>query len=95
MVNNEFRLKQLKNAKRVVVTPHALERGYDEETIKEDVTDLAGAVYYDSDESVYHLVAEDRIYIIRVDGSKRLVITAYPNDEAPRYHDPQYHLLRG
>lgn len=95
LMNDEFYLQQLQDADEVVVTPHALERGYDESEIRDLVRHLQGTVYLDTDEQAYHIVTADTVVLVKVRNGKRIVVTAYPNDEPSRYHSIQYRLLRG
>ncbi len=94
-MNDDFFLEQLQDAKQVVVTPHALERGYDEEDIRDRVRHLTGVVYWDTQENAYHLVSDDLVIVLNVRNGKRIVITAYPNSDPSRYQTMEYRILRG
>jgi hypothetical protein len=94
-MNDELFLNQLQDADQVVVTPHALERGYDEEDIRERVTTLAGVIYWDTQEKAYHLVSDDLVIVCNVRNGKRIVVTAYPNSDPSRYQTKEYRILRG
>lgn len=94
-MNDDFFLDQLRDADRVVVTPHALERGYDEDDIRERVQRLEGVIYWDTQENAYHLVADDLVIVLNVRNGKRIVVTAYPNSDPARYQTKEYRILRG
>lgn len=94
-MNDELYMDALKAADDVVVTPHALKRGYDEAELAEIARSLPGSVYLDTDEGTYHLVTADTVLVMDVRDETRVVITAYPRGESPRYQLNQYRLLRG
>lgn len=94
-MNNKFFLDQIRDAKKVIVTPHALERGFDEQELESLATDLFGTLYIDTEEQTYHLLADDIVLVITVRNGKRIVLTAYPNDEPSRYHSIRFRRLRG
>lgn len=94
-MNDDFFLDQLLDAKQIVVTPHALERGYDEDNIRDRVRELAGVVYWDTQENAYHLVSDDLVIVCNVRNGKRIVVTAYPNSDPSRYQTTEYRILRG
>lgn len=94
-MNDELYLDALKEADAVVVTPHALRRGYDEAELEAIARELPGSIYLDTDEGTYHLVTADTVLVMDVRDGTRVVITAYPHGESPRYQLDQYRLLRG
>lgn len=94
-MNDDYFLDQLLDAQQVVVTPHALRRGFDETEIGELARQLAGVVYFDTQEQTYHLVSDDIVLIMNVRDGKRIVITAYTLDEPSRYQSIRYRILRG
>ncbi len=83
-------------ADEVVVTDHAIEKGYTKAEIRDAVQALAGSLYLDREQGTYHLVTPDDVYVIRLDGGRRIVITAFPHDsDAPRYQLDRFTLLQG
>lgn len=94
-MNDDFFLQEFRDANEVVVTPHALERGYDEDDVKDRVSNITGVLYMDTKERTYHLVDEELVILINVRNGKRIVVTAYPHDDPGRYHSIRYRLLRG
>lgn len=82
-------------ANRVVITPHALERGYTEDELRELAAELAGSIYLDTDKGTYHVVGEDTVLVLDVRDGTRIVVTAYPRDESPRYQLDRFLLIRG
>lgn len=95
-MNDDLFLQQLKDAEQVVVTPHALERGFDKIELEQAARQLDGVLYIVTDEKTYHLVTEDIILVLCVRDGMRVVLTAYPKDDLQRYHDSdRFRLLRG
>lgn len=85
----------LTEARDVVVTPHALERGYTEDELRAQAEELAGSIYLDTDRGTYHLVGEDTVLVLDVREGTRIVVTAYPRGESPRYQLDRFILIRG
>lgn len=85
----------LEDADEVVVTPHAQERGYSEDDLTELAERLEGSIYLDTENGTYHLVGEDTVLVLDVREETRVVVTAYPKGEHPRYHLDRFELVRG
>lgn len=95
MVNDEAFLAELRAAEDVVITDHALERGYDPTAVRDVVEQLAGRIYLDRQTGAYHLVTDRFITVIRVRDGRRVVVTVYPGEEMPKYQTERFILLRG